>query len=545
MGTKDAEVRLKTFFAVLLDELATRESHHAGKQFAIDRLRARMRKRADLPNPALKVKACADFVALNSSLADFKLNLTGIEIGNASLFITRALERHTKSYDVDDVQNPLSGDVLFDNWRFGPGASNGVLGSHTVEKICQKMTCTARSEKLVRLLRMNNPYFSCFDAANGGGISLVSGSRLEVVPKNEDTMRTIAIEPSGNMAMQLAAGRYLEDALRGIGLDITCQQPKNKALAHSGSITGHLATLDMKSASDMIHPDLVRALMPPIWFQLLDTIRSEECVLDGDRVVLNMISTMGNGFTFPLMTMLIASLIYAYRASKGGPNLFIDWSQTAVFGDDVIVPSGEYAGVCDILERAGFVINTDKSYCEGPFRESCGGDYYEGLDVTPFYAKSLRHTTDIYIVINQVLDWCGKLEIPLPATLYYLKFCVGERPYLVPEWHSPFAGILTAQCKTRYKYLQLQLQKTEYVDLGFTMMLAVGGYIDSRIEPAGLDSKGNKISREIVTYAPRPKFSRVRVKDARLPRGYLDGYDPSKRSEKVSSFVSLLVEAIF
>jgi hypothetical protein len=247
-------------------------------------------------------------------------------IANAKHFITVMLERFTTSLDPLSIQSTLEVSFLYDNWRYGPGASNGVKGTHTADKIVQDMTCTARCEPLVLRLRSTNPYFVAFDGRKGvSGTRQIRGSRLSTVPKNEDTERTIAIEPSGNMCLQLAAGSYLEGVLRYIGLDIRSQQPKNKAMACRGSLDDSIATIDLSSASDRISLDLVRALMPEKWVALLETLRSPEIAVRSgsssqeEWVELNMISTMGNGFTFPLMTLLIVALIYAYRCTRGGP----------------------------------------------------------------------------------------------------------------------------------------------------------------------------------------------------------------------------------
>jgi hypothetical protein len=335
------------------------------------------------------------------------------------------------------------------------------------------------------------------------------------------------------MAIQLAAGHYLEEVLRSIGLDISTQQPKNKALARCGSITNGLATIDLKSASDCVSPELVSLLMPPKWTSLITTVRSPTTTLPGGEVLkLNMVSTMGNGFTFPLMTLLLVSLIYGFRCTRGGPRLFIDWSETAVFGDDIIIPAHEYSGFCEVLQAAGFLVNHEKSYSDGPFRESCGGDYYNGEDVTPFYVKSLAENASIYTAINQVLDWSAKIGIYLIDTVLYLVSLLKGEPYFVPEWESPDSGILTAGCSRRYKYLRPRQDFREFnSDSLFSMMLAVGGYIVEQ--------------NASLFFLPRPFKTRYRVCKGRLPRGYLTGWDPSKRSHATSAFIWSIVSLLF
>jgi hypothetical protein len=387
-------------------------------------------------------------------------------------------------------------------------------------------------------LRRLNPYFVAKDGHNGvSGTRQVEGSRLTTVPKNEDTERTIAIEPSGNMCLQLAAGMYLEGALRHIGLDIRNQQQKNIAMAKRGSISGDVATLDLKSASDMISIDLVRALMPSVWFDLLMKLRSPTITVPSDgkagnvgiQVELNMISTMGNGFTFPLMTLVIVSLIYGFRCTRGGPNLYIDWTNTCVFGDDIIIPSHEYKGFVEVLTKAGLVVNHDKSFSEGSFRESCGGDFLNGVDITPFYVKTLVSEADVYVVINQVMDWSVRHKTRVHQTLSLLRSFIDGKPHLVPEWLNPDQGILTTGCPKRYTYLS-KVQEMVRLPQGathFSFPLAVGGYIT----PVG----------DGLFYLPRSnKPLKVKVRRSRLPNGYLDGWDPDYRSQPAAAEIANL-----
>lgn len=523
---KEGEERLNTFFTLLKDELSARG---VSDDPANIRQIARMRKRACFHRPKLVEDAIDKFVDINHDVRTHGLSLDVDIVNNAKHFITVVLERYTTTIDPSCIQETLAISHLYDNWRFGPGASIGTKSTHTVEKIVQAMTATSSCAPMVSNLRRINPYFASFDRSNGvEGVLEVVGSRLTTVPKNEDTVRTIAIEPSGNMVLQLAAGRYLEGALKMIGLDISSQQPKNKAMARRGSIDGSIATIDLASASDRISIDLVRALMPTKWCDLLLTLRSGEMALPKWEVSLElaMISTMGNGFTFPLMTLLLVSLIYALRCrNPTNPTLFVDWSDTCVFGDDIIVPVEEYVPLCEVLHQAGFVVNLDKSYCEGPFRESCGGDYHLGRDITPFYVKSLRCDTEVNVAINQVLEWCAREGCILYKTLLLLRSYV-EKVRLVPEWHDPSEGVLTSQCPRRYTYLRQVSRKVKVrEDHPFLFMLACGGYVDA----------GDNLD---CFYTPRPFLNEVRVKASRLPNGYLDGADPLKRSVKTTEFIA-------
>jgi hypothetical protein len=542
---KTGEERLTAFFTTLSDELLAYGPQNA----AVNRQVLRARKRARFLREDLQEKAIADFLAINEKVGEIvrnsppSLSLDSRVIANARLFITTVLERFTSTFDELAIQQPLEMSYLYSNWRYGPGASNGIKGTHAADKIFQVMTCTAQCEPLVLKLRRSNPYFVAKDGLTGiSGTMQIEGSRLTTVPKNEDTERTIAIEPSGNMCLQLAAGMYLEGALRHIGLDIRDQQQKNIAMAMRGSISGEVATLDLKSASDMISIDLVRALMPSAWTDLLMKLRSPMITIQRDgkardvdmQVELNMISTMGNGFTFPLMTLIIVALIYGYRCIRGGPNLFIHWTNTCVFGDDVIIPTHEYKGFVDVLTKAGLVVNLDKSFCEGAFRESCGGDFLNGVDITPFYVKSLISEADVYVVINQVLEWSARTQVRVHHTLALLRSFIHGKPHLVPEWLNPDQGILTSGCPRRYTYFSLQQEAHQLRKEAefFSMPLAVGGY---------LVAVGDGLF-----YLPRSnKPPRVRVRRARLPQGYLDGWDPSYRSQSATAVIAAYVAIHF
>jgi len=509
----------------MLEDLNDKTTKDAGKAYAIARQVQRMRKRAKFDDGSLRPKAIADFISLNHMVGSTRVQLSDEIVAEASRYIEFVLERFTTSLDESNIQQTLDPTFLNDNWKFGPGASNGIQGSHAAEKIVQKMTCTILCKPFVTTLRQHNTYFQLFDERNGNdGTAAVRGSRLATVLKNETTHRTIAIEPSGNMAMQLAAGTYIECALRTVGLDIRNQQPKNKLMALRGSSDNSLATIDLKSASDMFTPYLIRRLWPKRWYRLLTAIRSEEIDVGGGQwEKLNMISTMGNGFTFPLMTMTIVSLIYAYRRLNNGPNLFVDWTNTCVFGDDIIIPVEEYDGVTSVLSMAGLVVNHDKSFHSGPFRESCGGDYFNGYDVTPFYVSRLDSDASCFVAINQILEWGGKHNLLLHRSLAFVRSLVRGKLHLVPEWYNPDQGILTRGVERRFTYLEPLVERRKCKSTIFDVPLAIGGYINAG-EPDNF-------------YTPRLFKTRWRVRKSRLPNGYLDGGCPVKRADAVSSFV--------
>jgi hypothetical protein len=142
-----------------------------------------------------------------------------------------------------------------------------------------------------------------------------------------------------------------------------------------GSASGDLATIDLKGASDSISLALVEALVPSDVLPHLLSLRSPHGVVDGERVTYEKISSMGNGFTFELETAIFYCLV---RAASG---------HAMAYGDDLICHAHSYSFVCDVLAFCGFEVNAKKSFYRGPFRESCGGHYFKGVDVTPPYVR--------------------------------------------------------------------------------------------------------------------------------------------------------------
>ena len=223
---------------------------------------------------------------------------------------------------------------------------------------------------------------------------LDSEARLHFVPKSAKTDRSIGVEPSLNGMVQLGIGAYMAKRLKQAGVDIS-DQSLNQKLAREGSLTGALATLDLSSASDTVSTALVLDLLPYEWVDFLSKIRSEVVVLpSGERKSQLKFSSMGNGYTFPLETLLFFALAKASAefCECDGP--------VNAYGDDIIVPTGAYEMLVRVLTSVGFLVNTSKSFAAGPFRESCGKDYYMGTDIRPVYLKDRLSAADCFILHN-------------------------------------------------------------------------------------------------------------------------------------------------
>lgn len=223
-------------------------------------------------------------------------------------------------------------------------------------------------------------------------ISYVRGNRFTTVPKDATKHRGICIEPSLNVFWQLAVGQTLSDRMRRSRLrwDKRSCQDFHKVLARLGSLTGAVATIDLSSASDTVCYNLVKLLLPKAWFVLVDALRSPFTLIEGKWVKLEKFSSMGNGYTFELETLLFFTLCEAVAShDRVEEDPYTPGLTTSVFGDDIIVPSSIARSVVTSLRFFGFSTNEAKTFLTGRFRESCGGDFFSGFDVRAHFQKKV------------------------------------------------------------------------------------------------------------------------------------------------------------
>ncbi len=237
-------------------------------------------------------------------------------------------------------------------------------------------------------------------------LEVVPGNVMFTVLKKTDIDRVACKEPDINMWLQKGIGSFLRNRLKKVGVDLN-DQSKNWRLAREGSLTGALATIDLSSASDSVSSGLVELLLPPLWYNLLDDVRSQVTTIPrGSFVEVHrneMFSSMGNGFTFELESLLFWVLCRATAYFEGVSGVI------SVYGDDIICPSEIYSSFEWVLNYFGFKVNPEKSFSTGPFRESCGGHFYDGRDITPFYVKEpIRSLVDVMHAANQLRAWASR-----------------------------------------------------------------------------------------------------------------------------------------
>lgn len=275
-------------------------------------------------------------------------------------------------------------------------------------KVSKRLSCPARAMPYLRSL---SRYFGY------GDLSLRHScvNRVEFVPKNWKTYRTIACEPGGALPLQLAFDTYCKRRLRRKGIDLS-DQFRNQELARVGSIDGSLATIDLSAASDTLSKAVVAWFFPEPWYNFLDSVRSPLGKVGDKTLVYEKFSSMGNGSTFSIETLVFAACCYAV-----GSRAF------SVYGDDIIIETELVQKLIALLSFLGFTVNSEKSYFSGSFRESCGSHYYAGTNVTPFYIRDdFRRKPDLCHVVN------GLASVSVPGGKLW-KFLLN----LVEENHLP------------------------------------------------------------------------------------------------------------
>lgn len=374
----------------------------------------------------LRQSAIQKFLDVNKHMENF--SLTGLGLPGFSIFKpqSRGLTRDNILLRAraicHSVLTPFDEDEWFHATKHGAGASVGVSFQDTSIEAKSTLPLSA-TRRVIPLLDRYFTFDSQLKAAIlsfndctpfGAWYHEVQGSRATTVPKNSKTDRMIAVEPTGNMFFQQGLMTMMYDRLKRVGLDLETLPTDHRYRAKVASITSKEATIDWSSASDCVSYELLRWLLPPIWFECIDMVRSPSILIDDNWVRLNMFSTMGNAVTFPLETLVFWSLAQACCIQVDGTlSHFPEWKdrhRCSVFGDDCIVPSHIAPLYISVMQSVGFIINKEKSFFDDEgFRESCGGDYLRGYDVRPFFIKwphSERKSALepwLYIIANRLL----------------------------------------------------------------------------------------------------------------------------------------------
>lgn len=330
-------------------------------------------------------------------------------------------------------------------------------------------------------------------------------ANVSLVPKSVEELRTMRPEGTLNSWFAQMIAKYLTAILKQYcNIDLRNQPTVHRSLAKLGSLYEDLSigTIDWSEASDRIWTSLVSVLFSEGHAPQLFSFMSNVCRVGKSRLKFvvsaeewdeiyplllsecevieahsykskegrftriecifqcSMFANMGNPITFPLQTLVF----WVFLTSCGeiycedNPEVTYDELQwPSCFGDDGIIDSRIFSVIQHYAPMLGWKLNVSKSFVEGGFRESCGGDYYYGRYVRPFspkrppldptYTESRNKKvfqTWSYVLINNMaslLKRCGYDATPLEDRMaeYHRDLELGK-VCIIPPTYSEGSG---------------------------------------------------------------------------------------------------------
>ena len=315
-------------------------------------------------------------------------------------------------------------------------------------------------------------------------------AKLVLVPKTMKSPRVIVEEPCHMQYVQQGVFRAMSETLRESKFSKLFMsfswdsQDHNRVLAKEGSINGNFATIDLSEASDRVSLQLARSLFMGSRFlrELVLACRSESVSLpNGELLELRKFASMGSSLCFPIESMVfyvIGEMAVASVAAIGPSYKRMRPSGLVrIYGDDIIIPTEAAHVAISLLEAFGLKVNAAKTFTTGPFRESCGSDWYNGVSVSVF---KLRHPLpqmarqhellrSAIAFHNLVYDqgWFRVAEYVRKSLLsifpHIPRVPVGTRAHAFWSWDGPYA-VRTSRTLHRSEYKVLKFREVKPSD---------------------------------------------------------------------------------
>lgn len=333
-----------------------------------------------------------DIDLTDECLQDYRNNEQGVNTEPSSSLV-RSMQIHINRWmkHFDPVQ-----------MRFGHGPG-GVAGHG-------RTTLETKYKDLTRDRKIDIVFGDDYvDSTNSIKTELARISQTIFVPKSFKTFRTISMEPATLMYLQQGVWKEIDRCVAGnnylrnrIGFH---DQERNNLLAKEGSIYRNYATIDLSAASDMVSWALVKRLFKdtPLYPYLLATRSDRTLLPDGELLKLKKFAPMGSALCFPIETIIFASVceVVLRRRARADRDERIT-GDYSVFGDDIIVPTVCASDTMSALQLLGFRVNTSKSFYDAEcwYRESCGKEYCDGIDVTPIRISRKYYSTYHQLVLH-------------------------------------------------------------------------------------------------------------------------------------------------
>lgn len=256
----------------------------------------------------------------------------------------------------------------------------------------------------------------------------IDWSELLFRPRDATKSRSVCMEP--NTVMWAQQG-LLDQVLGGFDRSLIARrfidikdQTRNKRLALVGSLTSRVDTIDLSSASDSVSLELVKRVFPDTVIPYFLAARTSKVrTTTGQIIEVKKFAPMGSALCFPVQCIIFTSIVIyaamlhssalAVGSSLPSEHPMLDdvrlsvdklfrqigsrnwhtgrYMPATIYGDDICVDSKLTPHVVSLLDALGFSVNLRKSFTgTQSFRESCGGYYVAGVEVTPLFYRVKR-----------------------------------------------------------------------------------------------------------------------------------------------------------
>lgn len=247
---------------------------------------------------------------------------------------------------------------------------------------------------------------------------------IKAVPKSYKATRIIAPDHASYLCAQTTVMHRLEEVIKRNHLPIYHKdQQANREQCYFASISESHVTIDQSHASDMVSRTLCAAWYPPTVFSEIQAVSPTHYRIGGKIRTMQQMSPAGCRHTylnecFYFLGFVLASY-YLCGFTKG--KIAKMMKETFVVGDDLIIPTEVYPTFLELCDYFGLQINEGKTFCDGHYRESCGAEYYDGVDTSASYfprkpivvnwdQQNKKYT---YSSTDAVNDFQGQLNDPI------------------------------------------------------------------------------------------------------------------------------------
>lgn len=211
-------------------------------------------------------------------------------------------------------------------------------------------------------------------------------SQRSFVPKSYKTFRTVASCDPWTMFAGRGLSTSMQKAWKKTDLrwhvDLS-DQWSSRLITRMASRNQQYATVDFSMASDSVNYNLVQDWFAdtPCYGDLRALREPIVAISDDESFICPWYASMGNILCFPVESMVFAAMVVAALQDAGVNPAHSAWR---VYGDDVIIDERAYEAFVQRAEYNGFLVNAEKSFHgNSDFRESCGMEAIDGVDITP------------------------------------------------------------------------------------------------------------------------------------------------------------------